>query len=201
MNVLVCTPFGPSPHRIHPLTQQSIDALGCATVALETTGKVADHLVDLCDKYNQARKLVLNGGYDAMLHIDADMVVPVDTLDRLSAVDADVAYGLYVMRTNPSHWLCWIDGAPLDNHKGAWGKVVKSTGAGMGCTLIRRNVLEWLKFRTDGVIAADWNFAQDCRAYGFSQAHDLGCVCGHINGDKVLWPDVDAPDFYRAEKI
>lgn len=201
MNVLICTPFGPAPHRIHPLTQQSIDALGCASVKLETNGKVANRYVDLCDKYNQARKLVLNGGYDAMLHIDADMVVPVDTLDRLIAVDTDVAYGLYVMRTNPSHWLCWVNGEPLSDHKTAWGRVVKSTGAGMGCTLIRRNVLERIEFRTDGVVAADWNFAQDCWRYGFGQAHDLGCVCGHIDNDKVLWPDVEAPELFRVEKL
>lgn len=201
MNVLICTPFGPSPHRIHPLTQKSIDALGCASVKLETTIPVANHLIDLCAKYNQASKLVLNGGYDAMLHIDADMVVPVDTLDRLTAVDSDVAYGLYVMRTNPSHWLCWQDGEQISDHEAVWGKVVTSTGAGMGCTLIRRNVLERIEFRTDGVIAGDWNLAQDCWRYGFSQAHDLGCIVGHIDNDKVLYPDPDAPKLYRAEKL
>jgi len=201
VNILICTPFGPTPHRIHALTQQSIDALGCASVKIETTDKVSSHLIDLCAKYNQARKLVLNGGYDAMLHIDADMVVPSDTVDRLTATDADVAYGLYVVRTNPSHWLCWQDGRPLSDHKALWGKLVVSTGAGMGCTLIHRHVLERLEFRTDGVIAADWNFAHDCYGYGFAQAHDMGCVCGHINRDRVLWPDVDAPKLYRAEKM
>lgn len=201
MNALICTPFGPAPHRIHPLTQQSIDALGCATVKLETTTPVSNHLIDLCEKYNRARDLTLNGGYDAMLHIDADMVVPPDTLDRLIDIYADVAYGLYVMRTNPRHWLCWQNRQPISDHKAQWGKVVKSTGAGMGCTLIHRHVLELTEFRTDGVIAADWNFAQDCWRYGFSQAHDLGCVCGHIDGARVLYPDPDAPELYRVEKI
>lgn len=212
MNVLVCTPFGPAPHRIHPLTQQSIDDLGCASVTFETTAPVANCYVDLCEKYNRARDLVLDGGYDAMLHIDADMVVPADTLERWADDDlfygADVIYGLYVMRTNPSHWLCWPGRGmvkPLNERpeliQQHWGGQLKSYGAGMGCTLIRRHALEWLKFRTDGVIAADWNFAQDCGAYGISQVHDLGCVCGHIDGDKVLYPDPDAPKLYRVEKI
>lgn len=208
MNVLICTPFGPAPHRIYPLTQQSIDRLGCASVKIETTTPVANHYVDLCGKYNQARKLTLNGGYDAMLHIDADMVVPVDTLDRLIDIYADVAHGLYVMRTNPRHWLCWLDREMTitlnerpQTIRRYWDQQRRSYGAGMGCTLIHRNVLEQIEFRTDGVIAADWNFAQDCWRYGFSQAHDLGCVCGHIDGDKVLYPDPDAPELYRAEKI
>jgi hypothetical protein len=189
------------------LTQQSIDALGCAATAIEAAGR-GHSKGGLCHKHNQARKLVLNGGYDAMLHIDADMVVPADAVDRLIALDADVAYGLYVSRHTPSRWLCFTDIATAtvlsddkDRARQVWGKTIVSIGAGMGCTLIHRHVLERIEFRTDGMMGADWNFAQDCAAYGFSQAHDLGCVCGHINGDKVLWPDVDAPELYRAEKI
>lgn len=208
MNVLICTPFGPAPHRIHPLTQQSIDALCCAALALETSTPVANHLIDLCDKYNRARQAVLEGGYDAMLHVDADMVVPMDTLERLCAVDTDVAYGLYVARKNPGHWLCWLDkdrSVSLNERpqviRRYWSQQRRSYGAGMGCTLIKRHVLERLQFRTNGIVAADWTFAQDCVNYGFSQAHDLGCVCGHIDNDKVLWADPGAPDLYRVEAI
>jgi hypothetical protein len=41
-----------------------------------------------------------------------------------------------------------------------WGKVVASAGVGLGC------------------------------AFGFTQAHDCGVVCGHIDGYRTLWPDV-----------
>ncbi len=61
----------------------------------------------------------------------------------------------------------------------------------MGCTLIHRNVLEKIKFRThhENLVADDWMFSLDCRMHGFVQKHDLSVVCGHItpNGE-VLWP-------------
>ncbi len=151
---------------------------------------------------------MLNGGYDALLHIDADMIVPADTVDRLMAIEADVAYGLYVSRRDPSRWLCFIDRAmsmPLsavptlnreftDIHIGSFG-------AGMGCTLIRRHVLEEIAFRTDGTVASDWCFAVDCANYGFIQRHDLGCICGHIDGDKAHYPDITQPNLYRTERL
>jgi len=209
LNILICIPFGPHPHHIHPLTQQSIAALNHANIAYVETPQGTRHdMVELCRKHNEARRLTLEGGYDALLHIDADMVVPVDVIERLTAVDADVAYGLYVYRKTPSRWLCFTDiqdAEVLSNDKAlarrSWGTVVPSFGAGLGCTLIRRNVLGRLEFRTDGNVGSDWWLAVDCNNYGFAQAHDLGCVCGHIDGGKVYWPDVIEPNLYRTELL
>ena len=64
-------------------------------------------------------------------------------------------------------------------------------GCGMHFTMIRRDVLEAIPFRTrDQMIANDWYFAIDAREKGFSQAHDCSVVCGHIHGYRTLWPDV-----------
>ena len=72
-----------------------------------------------------------------------------------------------------------------------WGNVIDTTGVGLGCTLIRREVLEAIPFRVvDKWIANDWYFALDVAEKGFTQAHDCGVVCGHIDGYRVLWPDV-----------
>lgn len=204
MNVLICTSFGPDPHCIHPLTQQSIDALNCAFVAIESPPNMS-RLDSLCWKHNQARTLTLNGGYDALLHIDADMVVPTDTVERLCAVDADVAYGLYVSRQTPSRWLCFIERNMVDTLSGKpelmTGEHVLSYGAGLGCTLIHRRVLEELEFRTNGHTASDWWLAVDAANYGYRQMHDTGCVCGHIDKDRALWPDASAKNRYRVEAI
>ena len=210
VNVLVCTPFGPSPHCIHPLTQQSISALGCASVAIETAASSnMNRLDDLAWKHNDARRLTLDGGYDALLHIDADMVVPADTVERLCALDADVAYGLYVSRQTPVRWLCFVDKAMTTtlSDKQTVAKVAldvgrfSSYGAGLGCTLIHRRVLEQIEFRHNGHVASDWWFAIDAANYGFRQMHDLGCVCGHIDKNRVLWPDASAEEMYRAEGL
>lgn len=201
VSVLVCTPFGPSPHCIHPLTQQSIDALGCASVTINTAVSAGlSRLDDLARKHNKARQLALNGGYDALLHIDADMVVPADTVERLLSVEADVAYGLYVSRRDPWRWLCFIDKAMTTTYTGDATGTIKSYGAGLGCALIHRHVLEQIEFRTDGHVGSDWWFAVDCVNYGFRQAHDLGCRCGHIRHDGVAWPDKTQPQKYRIEQ-
>lgn len=202
MNILVCTPYGPDPHRIHPLTQQSIDALDHASVGINSPdGKRMNRLDDLCYKHNQARKLTLNGGYDALLCVDADMVIPADAMEKLTSVDADVVYGLYVSRQTPTRWLCFIDKAMTATYTGNDVGVVESYGAGLGCTLIYRHVLEELEFRTDGRTASDWWFAVDATNYGYRQMHHLGVRCGHIDESRMLWPDASAKSRCRVETL
>lgn len=192
--------------------------------------------------HNKAREMVLSGDYDALLSIEADMVVPPDAIDRLLATGADIAYGLYVWRGRKIRkWNTYtevkmfgginaarnMDG---DHAHDIWGKVIDVAGMGMGCTLIRREVLETLRFRLyegheddwlveqyggqmerlgidpyvyrPGLFCDDYMLALDAQHHGFVQLCDLGVVCGHIyNGDVILWPDPDAPELYREETI
>lgn len=176
-------------------------------------------------KYNAARQVCLDGGYDALLTIESDMVVPLDALARLSAVQADVVYGLYVLRRPPYEWnafsvLDGMRGWPLSNvpdrARLAWGGAVDVDGIGLGCTLIRRHVLERIAFRADGERHADgkrshcdWYFALDCREAGYIQKCHTGVVCGHITplnaageiGPSIIWPDVATERLYRFEEF
>lgn len=170
---------------------------------------------DLCDKHNEARRMVLDGGYDALFLVEADMIVPSDALSKLAALDAPVAYSLYVTRHVPHKWLALThltaddcefvsDDPEYARHWFGDGQdAIETCGAGMGCTLIRRDVLEQLAFRLDrfGANADDWAFALDCIAYGIPQFTHAGVVCGHIDGNVVLWPDVDAPKLVRREQL
>lgn len=157
---------------------------------------------DLLWKYTRARELALTLGYGALLLVEADIIVPHDVVHRLLQTGADVAYGLYCSR-NPHYGHNWL----LDLERGsylvepaskdadfrqqAWGRVVPSFGHGLGCTLIRRGVLEDIPFRLpeEAEVASDWYFALDCQAAGIHQAHHCGVVCGHADGDEILWPD------------
>lgn len=180
-------------------------------------GSYKEHCEDVAVKYNRARELALAGGYDAMLTIEADMIVPMLTLERLTRVEADVAYGLYVSRHGKHQWLAFSflnkkrgismwedeDYGP-EFCKEAWGKVVETMGVGHGCTLIWRHVLEKIPFRfTKGrSYGADWHFSVDLIWNEFMQAHDLGVVCGHIDGGPqpvIYWPDPDALGGYTLE--
>lgn len=181
----------------------------------------------ITDKYNAARERVLSGGYDAMLTIESDMIVPNDAAEKLVATGGDIAYGCYVFRRTPWHWNAYsvmledrLVGYPLSNvpdrARLEWGGVVDVDGVGLGCTLIRRHVLEAIPFRAEGITHmdglrshCDWYASLDWMAAGFTQKCDLSVLCGHINthgrdGELfpcVIWPDINAPGLIRFEEF
>ena len=148
-------------------------------------------------KYEDARRIALDRNYDALLTVESDMVVPPDALERLAAVETDVAYGLYAMRTGAHHWniathvdrfeIVPMSANPLDA-KERWGMIVECDGVGLGCTLIRRHVLEKVAFRFYKGAHTDHLFAVDVKTAGFTQAADTSVTCGHIVGTQVVYP-------------
>lgn len=174
---------------------------------------------NICHNYNKARRFVLDNGYDYLFTVEADMIIPPDALTRLLDVcenqGGDVAYGLYCFR-NTSTWSAWTEltmdhGRSIKKDpqaaKAAWGKVIDVAGVGLGCTLIKRKVLEAIPFRVDDLapdVHNDWIFGVDLQAHGFRQKCDMGVVCGHISMKplpRVIWPDPDAPRMYRNDFI
>jgi hypothetical protein len=171
------------------------------------------HRYDIhCLKVNRARNMALEGKYEALFSLDDDMLIPPMALHDLLAVGADVAYGLAVWRNAPHQWtavlsLKWGDIDTLDLHPDSarrlWGVPLETMGCGFHCTLIRRPVLEEIAFYRDGPGAADWGLAFDAREKGFTQVTHTGVVCGHCEPitDEIYWPDIDAPQLWRAEKL
>ena len=221
-SIVVYCPLNPVAPKVQPATVQSILAmnwLGPLEIVLgrEDMKKVPPRETvheNITRKYNTARQIVLDGGYDALLTIEADMIVPDITLRRMTMIDADVIYGLYVSRHGRRPWLAFDSlGGPPGQYSGAsfsrlpelcakaWGNVVESKGVGLGCTYIRREVLEAIEFRCapDQQVANDWMFALDVDRGGFSQVHDCGIECGHIDGDNIYWPTADGGN--RTERL
>lgn len=88
--------------------------------------------------------------------------------------------------------------------RAAWGRIADVEGIGLGCTLIRRPVLEFVDFRLPDDLAegtcCDWMFAFDCKRLGFTQRAHLGVVCGHLPqhpSSGSLWPDPSAEALWR----
>lgn len=170
---------------------------------------------NIAHNYNKARKWALDQGYDALMTVEADMIIPSYALTRLLATGAPVAYGLYCFKAT-STWSAFTE-LTMDNGrslrkdperaKEAWGKVIEVAGVGHGCTLIRREVLEAIPFRTDESrphVHNDWCFAYDCQQAGFRQVCDLSVVCGHIAltpSPRIIYPDPDMPRLYRNDFI
>lgn len=152
--------------------------------------------------YQKGRRAMLDGGYDAMLCIESDIIPPADALTKLVAVEADVAYGLYAFRRGDVknvNVLRFVVGPtpdqPLNNwpgdYKKAWGKVIPCSGCALGIVLIRRKVLEKIDFRWADTYC-DGPFTNDAWSAKFSMRADMSVVCGHKTPEGViLWPTVD----------
>ena len=148
-------------------------------------------------KYEWARTMALEGGYDALLTAESDMLLPPDALERLMTAGADVAYGLYCFRQSPYHWNACSELTRFEarlwteNPESAvqrWGAIAAVKGLGLGCTLIRREVLETVTFRYHPTAQADHYFALDTALCGFNQVVDTTVICGHIVGENAVFP-------------
>jgi hypothetical protein len=166
-----------------------------------TGDRKADHENTLY-QYRKARRVTLDGDYDALLTIEHDMIVPADALEKMLDTDADVVYGLYRFRQKQPILNCcravssrWADMSityfPELIDKGKRQGWLECSGDGLGCTLIHRRVLEKIDFRRaqSGHPSPDLPFASDCQSNNFKQICRFDVPCGHIKPDgEVLWP-------------
>lgn len=159
-------------------------------------------------QYQRGRETFLAGRYDAMLVVESDIIPPADALKRLAALDCDVAYGVYVFRKSPVvnvferyYWNMPTKVRKAANIgesfsvRGLWPPpqdVMPCSGAGLGCTLIKRHVLEAVEFRTlrnSGAVHCDSWFTNDVYDAGYQMMTDTRVLCGHKTEEgEVLWP-------------
>lgn len=214
MKVLVFCPLNPNAPRLWGRTVQSIfrleweGPLDWLFVAGDNPHDAAYE--NVTHNYERARRAALEGGYDALLCVESDMIVPPDAIAGLLACESDVAYGLYVWRHGRRKWSAYTT---LEDRRGvslsddpaaaqaAWGGIVDVAGVGLGCTLIRRNVLSGINFRMgdNPKVSCDWYLALDCQAAGFTQRANLGVVCGHQTYKpfpQIIWPTNEGRLYY-----
>lgn len=169
-------------------------------------------------KYRTARRMALEGGYEALFCVEDDIIVPRDGLRKLNALGADIAYGLVTWRREPHCWSAAYVSGPADGDhqtydmdpikmRAAWGNVIDVIGCGLFCTLIRRRVLETLDFELRGSRCCDFYHAYDAHVAGFSQQCDTSVVCGHIMNEtaptpaemwRVVYPDPHTRFHYES---
>lgn len=209
-NVLIVVPMGPKGNRIKVATSWSVANLdwdGKLDILWLYNSDPSGHFEDLASKLNQASAVCLSGEYDGMLIVEYDMIVPVDALQSLAAVDADIAYGLYCGRTSSEHpWFIAkaLDETTLTWHSkqervSFWGNVVDSKGVGTGCTYVNRKTLARVSFR-GGRFSPDWYLSMDAQLLGLTQKHHCGVICGHIIDDtSAVWPDASNDSLFRID--
>jgi hypothetical protein len=212
MDVMVFTPV----HRLEPQTVQALLALepgdGAVTLVLQrdnprrTDDARADGWSNHLHQYQRGLELFQASRCDAMLVVESDMIPPPDALVRLAALPADVAFGCYVFRQGTGDVVNVLEryhrwpkqarniGESL-SVRGLWETaqeqgVIDCSGSGLGCTLIRRPVLEQAPFEAqpdNGFF--DWHWVQTVYAQGWRMMADCNLHCGHVTPDgRVLWP-------------
>lgn len=214
-DVLVFVPV----YRLEPETVQAVLALewdGSITHVFQKDNphpemrdalkrKVMNHL----HQYQRGREMFLNGRYDAMLIVESDIIPPANALQRLAYAGTDVAYGVYRFRGTAdiiNIWERYPDnngmrarnvGESLSVRPRLFVRAVQQgvypcSGAGFGCVLVRRKVLEKVEFRMEypknGAYCDTW-FTEDVWRAGFSMAADMRVICGHKDTDgTILYP-------------
>jgi hypothetical protein len=153
-----------------------------------------------------ARRMVLDGDYDALMFVEHDMSIPANAVQRLADTDAPVVYGVYLFRhrsymlnafryENDRNLGMSLMNYPDDLATAREAGIWPVSGTGFGCTFIRRDVLKQIDFRCgeDGP-HADMIFSRDCLQAGIRQVARFDVPCLHYCPEAGKWlnPEGDA---------
>lgn len=161
-------------------------------------GKEVNTRKRLCDCYNYIRRVALERGYDYLFIIEQDVIPPNDITERLLSVNKDVVCAYYCRDTIyakdvPMFWVDVIVGCinvhgNLKEH--LMGFIDKNSipkqpfrvrGSGLGCVMIKREVLRNVKFMydEDWTNHPDYFFSEWCEAMGYEMVV-VPTECKHI---------------------
>lgn len=151
---------------------------------------------------NSVIKKVLREGYDYVLFVDDDHILPHDIVQRLLSHQKSLVSALYVRRISPFSPLIFdrLDAGRI-LQKGESG-LSKTMYTGCGCLLVSRQVLEEMRLTPDDdlwfaygqfgkpdLAQPDFYFFEKARQAGHPVYIDLDARIGHI-GEVVVWPRV-----------
>lgn len=150
---------------------------------------------EVCEKYRDARLQALDGGYDALLCVEHDMVLPPGCVQALWDTPAPVVYAAYMLRhgTRVINMFRKDAGTNIGMSLSLYPKeywqakkqvVIEVSGGGFGCTLMRREALERCPFHVFEDNPPDMAFAADCLRAHVKQMGRFDVACLHIDGRK-----------------
>lgn len=136
----------------------------------------------------------LRYGFDYVLMVDADIIVPAGTLEIMLKDRVDVCLGCYPRRNTENGTFelfkntskDYIETFSFDELNAQKGKIdVK--GGGFGCALVRTEVFKkldrpyfrYVEYDTGEVLSEDNYFCGKAREAGFKVQADTGVMCGH----------------------
>jgi hypothetical protein len=199
------------------------DAAWASIKALDTNGLAINWILlienpfkdttseNIAFKLERARRMALRLNYDYLFSHESDVILPVDTLQKLVAANGDVATG--VTRLRPTHGvgsdICLLtrlekpfvasnqrtrfdrsyDVSKLRDYKikAYEKKTFPVEGSGLACLLISRRVLKTVPFRwIPAEITFDIEYATQVRHRGFKWLCVGSVQCGHEDSDHTI---------------
>ena len=158
---------------------------------------------DVGEARNIAAEFTINNKFAYLFFRDDDTVAPPDAVNKLFSDRLDIVSGLYCSKQEPPHSLNLVRGYLAGYEDFRPGEILKVTHSGMGCTLIRAEVLQAIEekcgrpwFKTvktmadndlgelapgTGMMTEDVYFCTKAKACGYQTYVDTGVVCQHVD--------------------
>jgi len=168
----------------------------------------------ICRSRNLARDYFLQGEYDYFFSLECDIFPPPDILGKLFLHNLPIVNACYFIGLGKLSSPCFMlfdvieeinfvrfYMAPFLQAMNLFnGKLVQMGGAGLGCTLISRPVIEAIPFRIikNQVGHDDAFFFQDLWFHAIDNFADTSIICKHINSD---WNRISDHDNSRLTKL
>ena len=152
----------------------------------------------LSDTHNQIRRHFLESNYNYLLHLESDIFPPNNILETLLWARKPIVNGLYNIQDASNRTPCillddnFLQSSRISKtfqkiynfwHWWVEGKVQECYIAGIGCSLMKRKVMQNFEFRNEGKYGhpPDTYFAEDLRAKGIKNWVHTGALCFHWN--------------------
>jgi GT2 family glycosyltransferase len=156
-------------------------------------------LYTINDSHEACRQYAMKNGFDFMLHLETDIIPPIDVIERLMNNNKKVCAGVYDLfygyERRPMIQLDEDYDRNVREYRNPEfvtveeplffdGKVKQVYHAGLGCVLIHKSVFERIEFRVDERydFHTDTWFANDCYLLNINIYADTNIQCEHYNG-------------------
>lgn len=161
-------------------------------VTVEYIGFYETTRASQCEAYNRIRDVFLAGDYEYLVTIESDLFPPEDIIEQLIANDKDICgcpYQIFGQNAKNAGILCVTTGK-ITYKDGVFqesfmcfeeldGELKQVQGGiGLGCVVIKRKVLEEIKFRWNDC-HADTYFHRDAHRRGFETWLDTRFIIPH----------------------
>ena len=148
---------------------------------------------------NNITRQAVDLGYDYVLMVDSDIVLPKKSLEMLYGADKDIIMGWYPKKRDMggktelfalSPHIDFDDSCNINMMQMSTNEVMEIKGGGLGCALIKTDVFrklgsslwfQYIEYPNGGLLSEDLFFCHNARTqHGYKIFAHTGVRCGHV---------------------